>query len=226
MSGALSKFNQHADNYDVARNLMIPPYDSFYGTAVEAVGLAGPSPARVIDLGAGTGLLAGLVLDAYPDCEVTLLDGAPAMLDKARENFSDRRAAFVLGDLHDELPEGPWDAVVSALAIHHMEDDGKRHAYSEAHRILRPGGIFVNSEHVLAPTPFLDAEYQRWHEHEARRAGVDDAAWAAYQDRKAADRLSPLSEQLEWLAEAGFDDVDCLFKDRGYAVLFGRKPAG
>lgn len=224
MPGAIPKFNQHAATYDADRRRIVPPFDSFYGTAVEAVALTGESPGRILDLGAGTGMLAGFLLDAYPGCEVTLFDGAELMLERAREALSGRRAGFVHGDMYSALPDGPWDAVVSALAIHHLEDHGKRHVFAEAFRILRPGGVFVNSEHVLGPTPFLDAEYRRWHEFEARRAGVDDAEWAAAEDRMTADHLSPLPDQLAWLAEAGFEDVDCLFKDRGYAVMFGRKP--
>jgi len=192
---------------------------------VQAVSLAGGRPGRVLDLGAGTGMLAGFVLDAYPGCEVTLFDGAGQMLDRAREVLDGRPVSFVQGDMYGELPDGPWDAIVSALAIHHLEDHGKRHVFGEALRILRPGGIFVNSEHVLGPTPPLDAEYRRWHESEARAAGIDDDEWAAAEDRMTADHLRPLPDQLEWLAEAGFEDVDCLFKDRGYAVMFGRKAA-
>ncbi len=225
MPGAIPKFNQHAATYDAARTRIIPPFDSFYGAAVQAISLAGEEPSRILDLGAGTGMLSGFVLDAYPGCEVTLFDGAELMLEQAREALGDRSVSFVQGDMDDALPEGPWDGVVSALAIHHLEDDGKRHVFAEAHRVLRPGGIFVNSEHVLGPTPSLDAEYRRWHETEARRAGIDDVEWAAYEDRMTADHLSPLPEQLEWLSETGFEDVDCLFKDRGYAVIFGRKAA-
>ncbi len=226
MPGAIPKFNQHAATYDAARTRIIPPFEPFYGAAVEAIALAGGRRSRILDLGAGTGMLSGFVFDAYPGCEVTLFDGAEQMLDRAREALAGRPASFVQGDLYGELPDGPWDAVVSALAIHHLEDHGKRHVFAEALRALRPGGIFVNSEHVLGPTPFLDAEYRRWHEAEARRAGIDDAEWAAAKDRMTADHLSPLPDQLEWLSEAGFEDVDCLFKDRGYAVMFGRKPGG
>ncbi len=99
-------------------------------------------------------MLTGFVLDAYPGCEVTLFDGAEQMLERAREALDGRPVSFVQGDMYEDLPEGPWDAIVSALAIHHLEDHGKRHVFTEALRILRPGGIFVNSEHVLGPTPF------------------------------------------------------------------------
>lgn len=84
MSDAASVFNSHAGHYEAARNRLIPPFEDFYGTAVEAVGLAGPVVRRVIDLGAGTGMLSRLIRDAYPGAEVTLFDGADLMLEKAK----------------------------------------------------------------------------------------------------------------------------------------------
>ncbi|MEX0620591.1 MAG: methyltransferase domain-containing protein [Solirubrobacterales bacterium] len=225
MPEGIAKFNQHAATYDAARRRLIPSFDSFYGAAVEAVALAGGKPKSILDLGAGTGILSAFVLDAFPESEVTVFDGASLMLDQARVLLGTDRVEFVEGDLYGELPAGPWDAVVSALAIHHLTDEGKRHVFAEALRGLRPGGIFVNAEHVLGPTPFLDAEYRRWHEFVARRAGITDEEWVAAEDRMGADHLSPLPDQLEWLSDAGFEDADCLFKDRGLAVMVGRKPA-
>lgn len=224
MPGAIPKFNEHAETYNAARRRLIPSFEEFYGATVEAIALAGSSPRRILDLGAGTGILSAMVLDAYPEATVTLLDGASLMLDQAREMLGSARVDFVEADMYGPLPDGPWDAVVSALAIHHMTDEGKRHVFDEVFRVLRPAGIFANSEHVLGPTPFIDAEYRRWHEASARQAGIDDREWAAAEDRMTADHLRPLPDQLEWLTETGFDDVDCPFKNRGVAVMFARKP--
>src|SRR5206468_1264828 len=63
---ASSVFDSHASDYDAARRRLIPPYDAFYGTAVDAVALSGRSPERILDLGAGTGLLAARLRAAYP----------------------------------------------------------------------------------------------------------------------------------------------------------------
>jgi tRNA (cmo5U34)-methyltransferase len=231
MPYAASIFNAHAATYDTARRRIIPPFEQFYGTAIEAIGLAGDPPdstaaTHILDLGAGTGMLSAFALEAYPEAWLTLFDGAAMMLEKARESLGSQQTAFIEGDLYAELPDGPWDAVISALAIHHLDDPGKRHVFDETIRILRPGGVFVNAEHILGPTPALDSEYRRWHEAAARGAGVDDDEWAAAEHRMTADHLAPLADQLEWLTEAGFEDVDCLFKDRGFAVIFARKPAG
>ena len=223
MSDAASVFDSHAAHYEAARHRLIPPFEAFYGTAVAAVGRAEGEVRRVLDLGAGTGMLSAFVRDAHPDAQVTLFDGAPLMLEKARENLGTERVAFVEGDLYGDLPDGPWDAVVSALAIHHMTDEGKRHVYERTLAGLRPGGVFVNAEHVLGPTAWLDSVYRESHESRARANGINDLEWQQAEERMKADYLTPLDPQLGWLRDLGFADVDCLFKDHGFAVMFGRR---
>ena len=127
MPDATALFAAHAATYDAARGKLIPPFDRFYGAAIEALELAGEPMGRVLDLGAGTGMLSGMVAAAHPSAQLVLVDGAPAMLDRARERLRGHpRAAYVVADLRDALPPGPFDAVVSALAIHHLPDEDKR----------------------------------------------------------------------------------------------------
>src|SRR6185437_15896521 len=114
MSDSVSVFAEHAHAYHEQRRRIVPCFDAFYGTAVEVLGLRGGAVKRVLDLGAGTGLMTRAVLSRYPGAEVVLVDGAHEMLDRAREQLADARARFVVADLRDELPEGPFDAVVSA----------------------------------------------------------------------------------------------------------------
>src|SRR4051812_15056583 len=156
-------FDAQAASYDAPRRRLIPPFDAFYGTAVEALALLGRAPERVLDLGAGTGLLAARVAEAYPDAQIVLVDGAPAMLEQARVRLGERTEHRV-ADLADPLPEGPFDAVVSALAIHHLDDAAKQDLFRRVKEALPPGGVFVNAEQVAAPTPCFERHYRAWHE--------------------------------------------------------------
>jgi tRNA (cmo5U34)-methyltransferase len=223
MTHAPAIFDRHAPGYDAERRCLIPPYDAFYGAAIAALALAGRPLRRVLDLGAGTGLLSRAVARAHPEAQLTLLDGAAGMLDVARASSLGDGATYVTADFADAPPPGPWDAVVSALAIHHLDDAGKRALYARVHAQLAPGGVFVNAEQVSGPTARLDAEYAAWHERSARALGATDEQWAAARERMGADHLAPLDDQLRWLRDAGFDDVDCLFKDHGFAVLVARR---
>lgn len=220
---ALKNFESRAAGYEVERRRVVPGYDAFYETAVAGVALAGREIRRVLDLGAGTGLLAAHVAAAYPGVELTLLDGAAAMLDRARETFGDG-AAYVLADLADPLPGGgPWDAIVSALAIHHLDDAGKRELYARVHATLAPGGIFVNAEQVAGPTALFDDAYHRWHERRAKELGTTDIDWQHAVESMRHDRTASVEHQLAWLREAGFADADCLWKDHRLAVLAARR---
>jgi tRNA (cmo5U34)-methyltransferase len=220
---AAMMFDRQAAGYDAQRRRLIPPFDAFYGTAVEAIGLLGGPPKRVLDLGAGTGLLSRAVAAAYPDTALTLVDAAPAMLERARAELGDG-PRYVTADLAGPLPDGgPWCAVVSALAIHHLDDDGKRALFDRVHDGLAPGGVFVNAEQVAGPSARFDAAYRAWHRERATRAGSSAQEWAGAEERMAFDRCADAESQLAWMRDAGFD-ADCLFKDHQFAVLVGRRP--
>jgi tRNA (cmo5U34)-methyltransferase len=213
-------FDRHAGGYDAVRRRLIPPFDDFYGTAVAALDLAARPVRRVLDLGAGTGLLARHVRAARPEAELVLLDGAPAMLDEARAALGDG-VRYLVADLTDRLPDGPWDAVVTALAVHHLDDDAKCGLFARVHAELAPGGVFVNAEQVAAPTARLDAAFRAWHRERALALGASEEDWRAAEERMALDRRASVEAQLGWLRDAGFADAGCLFQDRCFAVLVG-----
>jgi tRNA (cmo5U34)-methyltransferase len=224
VNATTAMFDKEAAGY--SRRRLVPCFDAFYGAAVRALELAAPGRLRtVLDLGTGTGALAAMVAEAHPDARLTLLDGAPAMVGAAREALGARATAALVQDFAEPLPAGPFDAVVSSLAVHHLDDAGKASLYARSHDALRPGGVLVNAEQVLGATPALDAILWRWHEREARALGATDAEWAAAVERMRHDRCATVDTQLAMLREAGFTDVGVHFADGRFAVLAGRRRA-
>jgi len=220
MADAPAVFAAHAASYDAARRALIPPFDRFYGAAVEALELADRPVGRVLDLGAGTGLLSGMVAAAHPEAELVLVDGAQAMLDRARARLAEHPAAsLVCADLRDALPAGPFDAVVSALAIHHLDDGAKRDLVRRIFAVLRPGGVFSWAEQVAGASPDLERRYvERWLAR-CRAAGVQEDALRESLGRQELDLHVPEGLLLAWLVEAGFETVDLVVKDERFAVL-------
>jgi tRNA (cmo5U34)-methyltransferase len=132
-------------------------------------------------------------------------------------------AQYVATDLRGPLPAGPWDAVVSALAIHHLDDEAKAQLFARVHAGLAPGGIFVNAEQVAGPTALFDDAYATWHARAATALGATAGEWAAAQARMREDRTASVDRHLGWLRDAGFRDSDCLFKHHNFAVLVARR---
>ncbi|OAA25883.1 tRNA (cmo5U34)-methyltransferase [Frankia sp. EI5c] len=207
--------------YDAQRRRLVPAFDLLYGAVGDLVGQLGVASPAVLDLGAGTGLLSASVLAAVPGARLHLLDGARPMLDRAVARLGGRVDGATVADLTGPLPGGPFDAVVSALAIHHLADDEKKKLFRRIRSVLVPGGLFVNLEQISGPDERASERYEIMHERYAREAGTDDDEWAAALTRMAHDRCSPLADQLAWLRESGFSSVDCSVKVWRFAVYAG-----
>jgi len=212
-------FNRHAAEYDGLRRKFIPCFDDFYGTAVD---LLDREPTSVLDLGAGTGLLAGFVKTRFPKAELTLIDVADSMLDGARARFSGvddvefRVADYQSGDLG-----GPYDAVVSALSIHHLEHDAKRDLFRRIRSVLKPGGRFVNADQAGGPTEAVTRRDREVWVAQVHALGITDEQWAEAVERQKHDRFAVLADQLAWLREAGFGDVHAAYKFWSFVVYTG-----
>ena len=168
---------------------------------------------RVLDLGTGDGRLLALLRVDRPEMLEVGVDVSDLMLGAAAERFGeDQRIELVEHDLAEPLPAlGRFDAVVSSLAIHHLEHERKRSLYGEVFQLLEPGGVFANFEHVASPT-------QRLH------LAFFEAIGEPLEHEDPSDRLLDVETQLGWLRELGFDDVDCYWKWLEVALLIGVKP--
>jgi len=169
---------------------------------------------RVLDLGTGDGRLLRLLRAERPAMRGVGVDFSEPMLTRARDHFAGHdRIELVQHDMNEPLPDlGTFDAVVSSFAIHHLEHERKRSLYAEVFGVLQPGGPFVNLEHVASPTEKLHLAFF-------------DAIGEPIENEDPSDRTTDIESQLSWLRDAGFDDVDCIWKWREMALLAGTRLA-
>jgi tRNA (cmo5U34)-methyltransferase len=222
---AAAAFSAHAPQYTALRRRLVPDYDQFYGAVIDVLSLSEAPPRRVLDLGAGTGLLSAAVLTAFPDVSIELLDGSEPMLAEGAERLGGAVRAVHVADMSDELPDGPFDAIVSALAIHHLADADKRRLFSRVHAALGAGGMFVNAEQVAGPTDALTAIYTSIWERDCRALGATDDELDGARERMRHDHCADVESQLTWMRDAGFTAADCVYKSWRFAVLAGLKGA-
>jgi tRNA (cmo5U34)-methyltransferase len=217
-------FNAVATEYDAQREFVIPQMREYYGAAIWAAESDTPDPA-ILDIGAGTGLFSALLLQKFPGAQMTLLDISEKMLDVARQRFTGREnIRYVVSDYSRAELYGPYDIVCSALSIHHLSTVDKRDLFRRIFAALRPGGLFVNADQADGETPyFRERNLAYWNEF-LRNGPLNDGQHTEILKRRdMLDRNEKLSDQLEWLREAGFTDVDVVYKNRTFIVTVARK---
>ena len=191
---------------------------------------------RILDIGAGYGALAAAVLNDRPHATALCLDASEAMLELGRERNPQviDRIKFIQASLDtpDWLTsvEGKFDAVISSRALHHFtENQRRRFIFQEVFGLVRQGGCFINADNVRAVTPALGERYRRARDEYldsfVRQSSGGKSTLAEVRAATPSTYHGPhnngyLEEELAWLREAGFADVDCFWKF-GTTVVYG-----
>ena len=200
-------------------------------------------PGLVLELCCGEGLLAEVLLDRFPMVTVQGLDGSSEMLRRARQRLARFGNSFRCGtfDLASEVWRTPGfavDAVVSSMAIHHLTGPQKRELFSDVHRLLLDGGAFVIADIVEQATELGKRLAAGTWDKVVRKQSIEldgnteafaffqREGWNTFQylDPDDIDKPSPLFDQLRWLEDAGFVDVDVHWMLAGHALFSARKP--
>jgi tRNA (cmo5U34)-methyltransferase len=219
------------------RRKLIPLLDVQEDLVRRLITRGGRHVRRFVDLGAGDGGFAEMLLDLYPESSGVLVDFSGPMLAAAKQRLAGKpgRWEIVNGDLaspgwRDGLTDREqFDAVVSRLAIHHLPDERKQALYAEAYELLEPGGIFLNWEHVetagLAEGLFDEFFRERMIEAEQERENPrpPEEVVRSYDDATDDDILRDPESQCKWLREIGFEKVDVYFKLPGLSIFGGQK---
>lgn len=186
-----------------------------------------------IDLGAGTGAAAQVLLERYRGASAILADYSPQMIEEGARTLAayDGRYRYVELD----LGASPWPAtipgevaaVISSLCVHHLPDPQKQQLFVEILAHLAPGGWYFNYDPVTAEDPVVEAAWQRTEDR------LDPAAAAKRANRTPDEQLryenhirymSPLAPQLAFLHEAGFEGIDVYWKQLDHVIYGGRRP--
>ncbi|HEX6386078.1 MAG TPA: methyltransferase domain-containing protein [Anaerolineae bacterium] len=202
-----------------------------------------PAPFHILELCCGQGLLAAAILAQFPNATVHGYDGSPEMLRNAREKLAAyggrfKTQQFDLAARDWRQPAWPIHAVVSSLAIHHLDGSGKQALFRDVQQMLAPGDVLIVAD-LVQPTTELGREVaaRAWDRVVRQRTqeidgnldafeAFEQQQWNMYRypESDDVDKPSTLFDQLQWLAQAGFTDVDVHWMQAGHAIFSGRKP--
>lgn len=215
------QFEQRAFDYDGLIPRLIPHYREQQDLILKLIPFETNVNIKVLDLGAGTGILSALILQTYPQAKVTAFDMAQNMLKVCQTNLSAFRERLTLqqGNFAEDDFGSGYDLVVSGLAIHHLDSEGKKQLFRKLFHSMNAGGILLIRDIVTGATPKLTEQYEKLWRQYIKANGEDDAAW--FQNYLKEDIPSSVEEQTKWLAEAGFADTGCHWRYLNFAIFGG-----
>ncbi|MEV0723738.1 class I SAM-dependent methyltransferase [Micromonospora purpureochromogenes] len=236
------------ESWDRQQEAYLPDREHRFAALLDAAdAVAGDGPLRLLDLAGGTGSISLRALARRPDAQVTLVDLDPVLLTIAEASLAGP-ATVVTADLNRPdwtaaLPHHGYDAVLTATALHWLDGPRLATLYGEIHAVLRPGGVFVNADHMpddALPTLTARLADRARQRRTARHAAGAAQSWSGWWEQAAEDpALGPLVEKrrqfyptghspewnppVDWhlaaLRAAGFSEVGVLWRNGADAAV-------
>lgn len=218
------QFNQIAHEYDDNRKRFIPCFDDFYINTTNFILSNIDVPKRIVDLGAGTGLLSYFWYKHHPTAEYLLIDIADEMLKVARKRFEGiENVSYQIKDYTGELPGVIFDTVISALSIHHLEDAEKMKLFLKIYDSLPAGGLFVNYDQFCAGQSQMNEWFDSYWENQLYHSGLTENDIELWKERRKLDRECSVEQEVGMLKKCRFDSVKCVYTYQKFSVIVAVK---
>jgi tRNA (cmo5U34)-methyltransferase len=224
---AAGYFGSMSASYDDFIRRAVPRYEEMSERLVDYL----PTTAdRVLELGCGTGNLSLRLAARYPDATLTLVDAAPEMIETTRARLGvayprvAARAVYVCEKFEAlDLAPASFDLATSSISVHHVRDKGP--VYAAVFAALRPGGALRFSD-LLGGDPHNHAHnWTRWLEFCREPGNCSEADIASLLAHAAAhDHYTPLATHFALLADAGFIDLDCVWRNWIPGIITAVRP--
>lgn len=220
-----TQFNLISDEYDKNRRKFIPCFKDYYETTTKFIAANINEPKRILDLGAGTGLLSYFWYKYYPSAEYVLVDIANDMLNVARKRFLGlNNVNYQILDYSKELPNGEFDVIASALSIHHLENEAKKSLFEKIYEILPDNGIFVNYDQFCAGQSEINDWYDSyWENHLVNDSRLTENDIKLWRERRKLDRECSVEQEINMLKKSDFRIIKCIYSYQKFSVIVAIK---
>ena len=219
-------FEEEAAEFDELILKLIPHYKEMINALISSIPFEKEDSIKVMDLGCGTGTITKALKQEFNDAQVTCLDLAENMLEMAKIKLDDYKDInYITGDFYHFNFHEKYDVIVSSLALHHLvTDEDKKGFYTKVYEALNSGGVFFNADVVLGTNNYLQELYlEKWKEFMNQSVSMEEIEEKWIPAAEEEDHPSKLVDQLNWIHNIGFKDIDVIWKYYGGAVYGGYK---
>lgn len=221
-------FGSMAESYDSLIRRAVPRYDEMLSRLLDYLPSTSSS---VLELGCGTGNFSLSLAERFPDATLTFVDAAPEMLEITRARLTARHAAVTVERARfiearfEELRFNPasFDLVASSISLHHVLE--KASVYRNLHIWLQPGGSFRFADQLRGATSSVhELNWKRWLEFCRLDGHCSEEEVASLLDHAAAhDHYTTLAEHFRLLSQAGFTDLDCVWRNLIWGIIIAHR---
>jgi SAM-dependent methyltransferase len=243
--------------WDAMQTSYIPGREARFQLMFDFLEAGLPAKFRVLDLGAGPGSLSARLLERFPRARSVAVDYDPVLPVIGKRALSPRiarRLTWVDADLRDPrwtraLPPGRFEAAVSTTALHWLKPRNLQALYRALHRLLLPGGLFLNGDKASLPEdqPVLRSLIVRalevhrrrspemiepsnewlsfWHDLAkvpSVRALIDERN-RRFPDKSHHENEPSAARHLRYLRQAGFSESDVAWRRFSNVILIAKR---
>jgi len=235
-------FDWLAKHYESLQKIVDPSRNQIHSIILDILNAITPAPENILDLGCGTGMLTGQILDLIPDAYVYAIDNSMEMLKTARTNLDEfsGQITFAKSDFRDpweEIINDPIDAVVHYSALHHLPHTALREVYTRLVNVMKPGAWFIHADRLNENLPDPVLRIGDSIRNLQLESTIDDIPSGRdlmnehnsllSEDRKhgrvCIEPAMP-EQQVAWMIDAGFEFATRVYQDWGVSIFIARKP--
>jgi tRNA (cmo5U34)-methyltransferase len=220
-----AEFDALSQEYNDLIRLWVPWYDENVKMAIDSLP-SEPSEPHVLDLGSGTGNISNAILDRYPKAHVHILDNASEMIKFCRHRFGKNNRVHIYEQdfMASDFEAASFDHIVAQFTLHHLEGTRRKKLFQKMYNWLKPEGVFVYSGEFWPISKAIERSfYQQW-QSTSYELGATPEQWNHFMDHdQRYDIHTPILVVVDWLREAGFVDIDILWRRLMWAIIVARK---
>lgn len=214
------QFNIIAKEYDCNRKKFISCFDEFYKLTTDFITSNINAPNRILDLGAGTGLLSYFWYLNFPESEYVLVDIAQDMINVAKKRFGGIDSIkYETLDYSEKFPQGDFDCIISALSIHHLSDEEKKSLFKRIYEKLPSEGIFVNYDQFCGGSPKMNRWFDSYWEKQLENCSLKQEDIRLWKERRKLDKECSVEKEIDMLKVCGFKEVKCVYSNQKFSVI-------
>jgi tRNA (cmo5U34)-methyltransferase len=213
-------FSKRSIFYDDYIVKVVPHHKEMLEALIENIPFSRDRPIRIIELGCGTGMATYNIIKKYPYAQLKCIDMTSDMLNLAKKKLEAfPNIEFILADYTKHKFNEEYDVVVSFLSLMYLTDETRKSVFKKAFDMLINGGVFISGEVTSSRSKhFQEVSMKRWIQHMQKSYSDDFIKNEVLEKAKKHAREPVLTDEIQYLEEIGFSQVDIFWKYYGFSV--------